>query len=68
MIHFPLMYLLLDRWKRVLGSTLLSLAGVPGRLLFTLVSLGTSAGLAYLSWYVIERPFLRLKRFFRYER
>ncbi len=67
-IHFPLMYLLLDRWKRVLGSTLLSLAGVPGRLLFTLVSLGTSAGLAYLSWYVIERPFLRLKRFFRYER
>jgi peptidoglycan/LPS O-acetylase OafA/YrhL len=63
-IHFPLMYLLLDRWKRVLGVTPLSLAGVPGRILFTLVSLAVSSGLAYLSWYAIERPFLRLRRFF----
>jgi peptidoglycan/LPS O-acetylase OafA/YrhL len=63
-IHFPLMFLLLGSWTRILGPTHLTLTGVAGRLSFTLVSLCASSGLAFLSWYVIERPFLRMKRFF----
>ena len=63
-IHFPLMFLLLGRWTRIFGTTHLTLAGVAGRLSFTLVSLCASSALAYLSWYAIEQPFLRMKRFF----
>ncbi len=65
-IHFPLMYLLLGRWTRLFGPTHFALASVPGRVLFTVLSLGASSGLAYASWFAIERPFLRMKRFFHY--
>ena len=65
-IHFPLMYLVLRHWARLAGHSRLSLAHVSGRMSFTLLSLTASSGLAYLSWFVIERPFMRLKRHFSY--
>lgn len=65
-IHFPLMYLLLGRWTRIVGPTHTALSTVWGRVLFTTLSLAATSGLAYASWFVIEQPFLRLKRFFDY--
>ena len=65
-IHFPLMYLLLGRWVRIFGPTRLALSSVTGRMVFTCVSLCASSGLAYASWFGIEQPFLRMKRFFDY--
>jgi peptidoglycan/LPS O-acetylase OafA/YrhL len=64
--HFPLMYLLLSRWTRIFGPTHMALSTVSGRVLFTTLSLGATSGLAYASWFGIEQPFLRMKRFFNY--
>ena len=64
--HFPLMYLLLGRWTRIFGPTHMALSTVSGRVLFTTLSLGATSGLAYASWFGIEQPFLRMKRFFNY--
>jgi len=64
--HFPLIYLLLGRWTRVFGPTHMALSTVSGRALFTTLSLGATSGLAYASWFGIEQPFLRMKRFFNY--
>lgn len=43
-------------------------AGMPiiGQLMFYLYAIGVSAGLALLSWYLVEVRFLRLKRHFTY--
>jgi peptidoglycan/LPS O-acetylase OafA/YrhL len=53
--------LLLERTPRLAGSQL------PGQLLFLVVATSASIGVALLSWYCYEQPFLRLKRFFPYD-
>jgi peptidoglycan/LPS O-acetylase OafA/YrhL len=41
---------------------------VPGAIIFTLVALVITTALAYASWHLFEKQFLKLKRMFRYDR
>jgi peptidoglycan/LPS O-acetylase OafA/YrhL len=50
-----------DYLPPVLGSHL------PGALLFGAVGATASVTLALVSWYLLEQPFLRLKRWFAYD-
>jgi peptidoglycan/LPS O-acetylase OafA/YrhL len=49
-----------DQFPHLAGSQL------PGQLLFIVIATGTTLGLALLSWYCWEQPFLHLKRLFPY--
>jgi peptidoglycan/LPS O-acetylase OafA/YrhL len=62
LLVFPLATALpLVAWTpRFAGSRL------PGQLLFVLAATAASIAVAMLSWYCLEQPFLRLKRFFPY--
>jgi len=62
--HFPLMQLLKDRWGRLPHHPWCSFATAGGRLAFAVAGIGASAGVAWFTWLAIERPCLRLKRFF----
>jgi len=64
LFHYPILGLIRDlaygpsRFPRVLGSPL------PGQLAFYAAATLPALGLAWLSWHLYERPFLKLKRFF----
>jgi peptidoglycan/LPS O-acetylase OafA/YrhL len=62
LLVFPLAAALpLVAWTpRFAGSRL------PGQLLFVLAATAASMVVAMLSWYCLEQPFQRLKRFFPY--
>jgi peptidoglycan/LPS O-acetylase OafA/YrhL len=66
-LHHPLLVwisrhgLRADFLPPILGSHL------PGALLFGAVGATASVGLALVSWYLLEQPFLRLKRWFAYD-
>jgi peptidoglycan/LPS O-acetylase OafA/YrhL len=66
-LHHPLLVwiswhgLRADYLPPILGSHL------PGALLFGVVGATASVALALVSWYVLEQPFLRLKRWFAYD-
>lgn len=66
-IHHPLLVwiswqgLRADYLPPVLGSHL------PGALLFGAIGASASVALALVSWYLLEQPFLRLKRWFSYD-
>jgi peptidoglycan/LPS O-acetylase OafA/YrhL len=49
----------LGDWK-VMGSAL------PGQTVYYVLAIGTSLALAFLSWHLLEKHFLRLKSFFPY--
>ena len=62
-LHFPVIHLLsrahigVDRFGTIAGSAL------PGVALFTLLAGSITLAAALVSWYALEAPFLRLKRF-----
>jgi peptidoglycan/LPS O-acetylase OafA/YrhL len=52
--------------KRMVVSDWFPARFLPGLLLFSVTATALSVSLALLSWHLLESPFLRLKRFFRY--
>ena len=66
--HHPVAIYLGSRWipvdsiPQILGSEL------PGQVVFIVLAGAVSFGLAWISWHVIESPFLRLKDRFPYAR
>jgi peptidoglycan/LPS O-acetylase OafA/YrhL len=61
-IHFPLMHAVKNGLLAA-GVSPADLATVSGRLLYLLLTALLSSVAAWVSWYVLEQPFLRLKRF-----
>jgi peptidoglycan/LPS O-acetylase OafA/YrhL len=67
-IHAPVIWFLskaglqADIFPRILGSTL------PGVVIFSVIGISISIGLAMLSYHYWEWPFLRLKRYLPYNR
>ena len=59
-IHYPLRAIFDPLSARYLQFTVLG-SELPARTLYFALAIGTSLALAWLSWHVVERPFLRLK-------
>lgn len=62
--HHLLVFVLADKLRIVQDSPRLGGSQLPGQMLFLVVASAASMGVALLSWYSWEEPFLRLKRFF----
>jgi peptidoglycan/LPS O-acetylase OafA/YrhL len=66
LFHLPLRALLRDTAYRPERFLVLFGSKIPGQLVFYLISGAFSLGAAWLSWNLMEKHFLKLKRFFTY--
>jgi len=62
--HFPVMFYLLIKGFTIQSFPRLGRSELPGALAYTLIGMSISVSLAFLSWHLYEKHFLKLKRFF----
>lgn len=67
-VHYQLMLLLLYRVREAGGMPLVYGMDWPSRTFMVFIGASMSLTVAWLSWHIWERQFLRLKRFFPYGR
>ncbi|HUQ18558.1 MAG TPA: hypothetical protein VM099_03000, partial [Gemmatimonadaceae bacterium] len=56
----------LDHYRPFASLPLIGGSRAPAQLIWALAYVGISTGLAVISWHLVEKHFLRLKRFFPY--
>jgi peptidoglycan/LPS O-acetylase OafA/YrhL len=66
-LHNPLLVWLRGRGFSAHSVPLVLGSQLPGELLFATAGMAATITLALLSWYCLEQPLLRLKRWFAYE-
>jgi peptidoglycan/LPS O-acetylase OafA/YrhL len=67
-VHLPIAYLLIARFTEQNRWPLAGGSDLPARLAFAFVGVSMSLIIAWLSWYLLEQPLLRLKARVPYRR